>query len=141
MQVMFEKLIEEDLCKFIVCLWSIWKHQNNKVWKNADFCIRNVIVVGPAALGGWREAQLQRQITGNANHEGAKWGKLGVGWIKVNVDAAINQQTGVRAWVWIAQDGNEQFIHVQRGRGKYVKQCYGQRRKVGHVRLLKHMLC
>ncbi|CAH9098790.1 unnamed protein product [Cuscuta europaea] len=57
-----------------------------QVWKKSYFSIRNVIAGGAAALGGWHEAQLQRQIAGNANHEGAKWGKLGVGRTKVNMD-------------------------------------------------------
>jgi len=78
---------------FGVTLWSIWKHQNNKVWNNVTETAQAICDRAGSLLISWRNARIirhpipQHSITPND----LKWIKPSSNRFKCNVDASFPQ--------------------------------------------------
>ncbi|CAH9129020.1 unnamed protein product [Cuscuta epithymum] len=102
---------EEGWCRFLMILWSLWKRRNAVVWKNVSQEDMGVRQCAEATLQSWREVQTTGQQVGiRAEHSEDKWRSPRPGWIKINVDAAVDEQGGVRAWGWIGRNSQGEVV-------------------------------
>ncbi|CAH9087386.1 unnamed protein product [Cuscuta europaea] len=110
-----ETLDEEKCCKLVMLLWGLWKRRIGVVWKDEHAGEMSVRSGAEAMLRGWREAQSSDAAIHNASAATStrcieKWQRPRVGWKKINVDGAINDAKGIRAWSWIARDAEGEFL-------------------------------
>ncbi|CAH9097981.1 unnamed protein product [Cuscuta epithymum] len=92
---------EESWCHFLMILWSLWKRRNDVVWKKIAHTEQGVRRCAESTLHGWREAQIQKGgAQSHLQRPEERWKSPRSGWVKVNVDAATNEEGGIRAWAW-----------------------------------------
>ncbi|CAH9088403.1 unnamed protein product [Cuscuta epithymum] len=94
-KTIFSSQTEDDICKFLTMLWSIWKARNELIWKNKHFKADHVGIIG---LQGWRAVRTETNKVVGVNEGGSRWSKPEHNVIKINVDAATDARRGRRAW-------------------------------------------
>ncbi|CAH9107269.1 unnamed protein product [Cuscuta epithymum] len=60
-------------------------------------------------LSSWQEAN-RKGMMQKPKEQAPRWKKPAVGWIKVNIDVALDERRGRRAWVWVARDHQGEFL-------------------------------
>ncbi|CAH9148255.1 unnamed protein product, partial [Cuscuta epithymum] len=123
-----QQLMQQDRDRrgrFVALLWCIWKRRNIAVWEDKTQEASWVVNMADGMIVRWKEAQkatagtaaiLQRGGQQNGAQAGGprdKWEALEEGIVKINVDGATNQATGLRAWGWIARDHQGEFIKAR----------------------------
>ncbi|CAH9144990.1 unnamed protein product [Cuscuta epithymum] len=104
--------------KFLAVLWSIWKRRNEAVWNDTVMGAEETVRTANSMLDTWQRANTETgrlSVVPRQQATASRWRKPFSGWVKINVDRAVNQTSGIRAWGWIARDENGQFIRAGGG--------------------------
>nr|GMD88427.1 uncharacterized protein LOC109155154 [Ipomoea batatas] len=93
----------------LVTCWKIWEVRNHKVWNN--ICPNHSAVVEGARsyLEAWSTVQ-QINRSPNLQPSQMKWTKPPHGWLKLNVDAAINKELKTIGLGFILRNDNGRFV-------------------------------
>lgn len=90
----FEKCSREQCVQLGMVCWSLWNRRNKWVWEKINGSAFGVIAAAFNLLRDWRVAQVM-VINGRKVVGARQWEKPGAGWVKVNVDATIFQDSSI----------------------------------------------
>nr|GME05468.1 uncharacterized protein LOC109186242 [Ipomoea batatas] len=106
------RLSSSQLGYFIIFCWEIWKQRNNKIWNNkAPAPVRVVLHNAKSFLEEWRMAASSGlQVSDASRREDVSWSKPQHGFLKMNVDAAINSEHARMGFGCVIRDANGCFV-------------------------------
>nr|GMD43941.1 ATP-dependent DNA helicase SRS2-like protein At4g25120 [Ipomoea batatas] len=94
----------------MVC-WNIWTLRNNIIWKNQPIESAGYIVKSAQNYyAAWCEATIDRQQAERRSNTIVSWTKPPQGFLKLNVDAAINKQDARMGFGCVLRDELGHFI-------------------------------
>lgn len=112
--MVFEKFDEEVSCLVIMICWNLWNARNSKSWNNLSFSKQSIIERGKTYLKDWRSAMNRDSMHSRQNSTTHRLEKPQHGWLKMNVDAAIDISRGRMGFEWILRDRQGAFIAEKR---------------------------
>lgn len=98
----FHTLNREQCAMFGMLCWSLWNRRNNWVWNRVNGFAFGVKSAAMSLLSEWRRARdLEHSEKHQMSVESSSWSKPPVGWITVNVDAALCWDNCVGDLGWV----------------------------------------
>lgn len=89
---------------------GIWNRRNNWVWEKVNGSAFGVKDAAMTLLQEWRETQVSTDYCNNHGAVGDRvWTKPLVGWVKMNVDAAVYQCNSIGVG-WVLRDVHGKFL-------------------------------
>lgn len=86
----FQNLNREQCAMFGMLCWSLWSLRNNWVWNRVNGSAFGVKSAALSLLREWRRARdLEQREKLPMSAENTRWSKPPLGWLTVNVDAAL----------------------------------------------------
>ncbi|CAL1405401.1 unnamed protein product [Linum trigynum] len=89
---LLEKAMDEEICKFLVTLWFLWKERNNHQFNNQKLEEWEVVERAQSYLDEYRRAQ-ESDLLPAVPRRRYRWEKPMAGF-KANVDASILKDGG-----------------------------------------------
>nr|GLL31242.1 uncharacterized protein LOC109164833 [Ipomoea trifida] len=106
----FKNLSKPDISLLIMICWYLWVGRNNKVWRNISTTAVQTIERASSYLRDWKEITDSEQPSrAHADIFEINWRKPQPGWVKLNVDAAIDVNGGRMGFRWILRDDIGEF--------------------------------
>lgn len=107
----FTLLNDSQVPTFITCCWSLWKARNDKLWNN--LVTSNLVIMERAIsyLKEWLAASnLHNRIPQTQEPSLQNWEKPPLGWLKVNIDADLDEAGGCMDFGWVVRKDNGNFV-------------------------------
>lgn len=90
----FDKYLREQGVHIGMVCWSLWSRRNKWVWEKINGSAFGVVAAAFNLLRDWRESQV-KVVNGRKVAGARQWEKSETGWTKVNMDAAIFQDSSI----------------------------------------------
>ncbi|KAM6559643.1 hypothetical protein CsatA_028882 [Cannabis sativa] len=109
------EILDLDNANLLVALcWAIWNARNDKVWQDKVMGIEGIVASVTNYLNQWRVAQNSNNellFTGFILRDGAEqWSAPSVNSIKVNVNAAVFNDSSTYGVGFVARDSSSFFV-------------------------------
>lgn len=106
----FSNLADRDLCRVISICWKIWDARNEKTWNRVIISAEAVVHGATSFLHEWQTINsTTRRHAMNSNQDG-NWVKPPTGWMKLNVDAALDTVNRKLGFGFVLRDEHGVFI-------------------------------
>ncbi|XP_024033517.1 uncharacterized protein LOC112095650 [Citrus clementina] len=92
---------------------GLWLNRNNKVWNDVNGRVQNVVNSAGQNLFLWQQARKSVFVPSSldsAAHGFVRWLKPSIGWVKCNVDAAIDNSRGLISFGAVIHSAGGDFI-------------------------------
>ncbi|XP_019150378.1 PREDICTED: uncharacterized protein LOC109147197 [Ipomoea nil] len=97
------------LPNFVMAVWGMWCSRNDSVWKWVVFYLNTVVQRALLFLDSWRSAN-EVQACQPAYIDEGLWSKPVQGRLKLNMDAALNENSNLLGFGWVLRDDNGNFL-------------------------------
>ncbi|KAH9752805.1 putative non-LTR reverse transcriptase [Citrus sinensis] len=104
--------IDDSSLSAMVC-WGLWLNRNNKVWNDVNGRVQNVVNSAGQNPFLWQQARKSVFVPpslDSAAHGSVRWLKPSIGWVKCNVDAAIDNSRGLISFGAVLRSAGGDFI-------------------------------
>nr|XP_027101192.1 uncharacterized protein LOC113720678 [Coffea arabica]XP_027115614.1 uncharacterized protein LOC113733445 [Coffea arabica] len=108
------KMGQERIGVTVNLLWQIWKSRNARQFEAKA---RDPMGVVQKAIGEWREFQEVQmeekdlvRVRGEGKVEPGAWQEPGEAWVKINSDAAVQQDKEKAGWGLVARDWQKEVV-------------------------------
>nr|GMC47434.1 uncharacterized protein LOC109164833 [Ipomoea batatas] len=103
-----KKLDCEQRGLFLIICWYIWQARNDKLWNNCSTNATYVVLRAKSHFMEWKTLN-EKELVDQAHVVSSKWTKPEPGWLKINVDAALDVRKGGMGLGWVIRDANGIF--------------------------------
>lgn len=96
-------------------LWSIWFRRNMWVWNKQAMSVFGVHAMALQLLQDWKRSQEHQDQEERRKQQmsSRQWRKPQEGWVKVNIDAACRDHSGVIGMGCIVRDDRGEFVRAR----------------------------
>lgn len=98
----------------MIC-WSLWNRRNKWVWDRVNGTAFGVRAAAVNLLSDWSRAREIEHTRRHQMQEESRWSKPPVGWVKVNVDAAVFSDNTI-GFGSVIRNEEGQFLRARSGR-------------------------
>ncbi|CAN1792351.1 hypothetical protein LINPERHAP1_LOCUS19652 [Linum perenne] len=103
----------DEMEKMIAVLWSIWKEQNNRVWRGEKNTAGWVVSSGLDGLHEWQAVRRREENGGRDRRSRCTlWHPPDPGELKCNVDYAVFEAEHKSGWGVVVRDSGGQLIKI-----------------------------
>lgn len=104
----------ERWAKIGLLCWGLWTRRNTWVWEKKPLSVFGVRSMAMSLLQEWQQSR-ENAEQGNRRlkQQGRKWCKPPEGWVKINLDAACQNQTGEIGVACVVRDDRGEFLRAR----------------------------
>lgn len=107
----FKSLKVDQMELFVMLCWNLWLARNDTVWRNHVITANTIALKTKIFLNEWKEITKENLSTNEgSSSQRARWSRPEVGWLKLNVDAAMDNQTRTMGFGWVLRNDVGTFI-------------------------------